>query len=509
MVRKVRARTVDRLNRLIASLTPGQRRYVRRWLKRWHPQGQTHALALYEYLLKHPDASHAQIKEYFAGSGWVAQLSVVKYQLYYAILNALAEHMEAMSSSPITLSALRVLYHIHVLIEQKLWQDAVKLLDEAIEKHYRIGNHFVLLGLLHLVLRLHAASEYNLINEQRIARFREMQAWVVADIQEWCSNALAFLMTFSVYKQRGRAGFSNPDTQAIYRHAHQYLCKPSAYASFLNFYLYAQVQLLHAGMQDDYTSVLALVDELHRFVQDEQIQTLYAAPLSSYLLNAMITLTEAGYEEQAQTLLNSLRSLAQVWNGRMMGPALMVQRNYVAALLYRMERTFEATRQVEEPTLRDLQLINRVADQLPAEDWFKAYIYITQAKLAFVQRDLTGALEYLRFFSQEGKMTCARDIHAYAHLIAAIIYYELGDLVEMERCWKRANYYLKKERLVTESVRQLLNFLGRARYRKPRREEWEALREVVDGDKVLNRYFYFGWWLALRAGAGCWGSGGL
>ncbi len=508
MTRKAQARVSDRLNRLIASLTPGQRRYVRRWLKRWHPHSQTHALALYEYLIKHPDASHAQIKQHFAGSGWVSQLSVIKYQLYQAILNALAENLDS-TSSPVSPSALRILYHIHVLIEQKLWQDALKLLDEAIEKHLQTGNHFILLGLLHLVLRLHAASDYNLTTDGHIKRFREIQAWLTTDIQEWCANALAFLMTFSTYKHRGRAGLSDPTTRAIFQSACQYLRKPSASTSFLNFYLYAQVQLLRAGMQDDYTSVLALVEELHHFVRDKQIQTLYAAPLSSYLLNAMITLTEAGYHEQAQTLLNYLQQLACVWNGRaMVGHALMVQRNYVAALLYLMERTFETTHQIQEFTLRDLHLINRVADQLPAEDWFKAYIYITQAKLAFVRGDLSGALDYLRFFQEEGKVTCARDIHAYSYLIAAIAYFELGDLSAMEKYWKRATYYLKKENLQTEGVRAILNFLGRARYRRPSREEWERLGEVVKGDKVVGRYFYFGWWVALWAGAGCWGSGG-
>ena len=476
-----------RLNRLIVSLTPGQRRYVRRWLKRW--QANTHVVALYDYLIKNPQASHAQIKHHFSKSNWVRQLSVVKHHLYHAILNALVEQLD--DTAPFSPSALRTLHHIHVLIEQKLWEDALKSLNEALQKNYQAGNHFVLLGLLHLTLRLHAASDYSLITPQHLSQFKSLQRWLVIDLKEWSTNATAFLIAFSTYKHTGRAGYRSEEARGRYRQVQEHLEKPSPEASFLNFYLYAQTLLLLAGHHDNYDAVISFVDELERFIHDKHVLRIYAVPLSAYVLNALITLMEAGHSSQAEKLLAYLRRMARAQLSRNNARALMVLRNYVAGLLYLTEYASDARKVSEE----DMQIIERVANQLPGHDWYKAYIHLTMAKLAFAQKDYAAARQHLAFFEKEGRDTSARDLHAFSFMIAAITCLEQGDIRWMERYWKRASYYLQKAQLMSDATKAVLNFLSRARYREPDQQQWQQLYHIVRQDNILCRYFNFPAWI--------------
>ena len=476
----------NKLGRLISSLSKEQKRYVRRWLSTHYPNNRI--VKVYDYLVKHPMASHKQVKNHFAKEGWSAQLSVVKHNLYKAIIEALSERSDGDFLLP--QETWDVLMEIKTLINQKMWSDAIAEIEKNLIKGIREGNQFLVLGLLHLSLRLHGASDFAYVKKSVLEQFSDAMNWLESDVSVWMHNAYGFLRAFSLYKQKGKGLKDEGGIKQEYENIQESLKKPQKHSSFGALYLYSQTRLLLSGVFDKYDEILDEVKEFESFIISDRFFNKYSIPISSYLLNSLVTLAEQGKINEAKKVFDLLSDLYNKTLTDSSLKSITVHRNFVFAILYLAEYTGNISL-IETNNNVIIELLR----MLPDVDWQKAYVYFTVGKMYVYEQDYNKALDYLSFFEGVGKNTIAKDLKAFSFLLKTIVHFEQGSISEMEKNLKKAWYYLEKEDMISEDLRAVLNLLGRCRFRDPKETELMDIYDKVKHDRTLCRYFDFPKWL--------------
>ncbi len=471
-------RVNDSLVTLVNALTPEERKFIGKWLRRWRKD--SHVSQLFVSLLKCCDSNRDGF-ELFKRHYPEANITVTKKLLYSRIIEGLAHLYKSQHREE---KLLNDLIQASILIEKGLFVQAQDIINIILEKVIKLGYHGIAIHCFHLLLRLSRRWQHPNFS---FLDFIEHERAVVDDWKLWFSYAMSFEKILRDFRFKGGH---------LADHKNQPIDLPSGANSILTKYLFVQNLLISQGLHKRYMDGVEVAYELlEEVLENEETRRLVGHLIASLIVNLIIHLTEEENFTEAEKLLVKLHDLVKKEGTE--STYYEILKNFIMAHLYFSEMSGK-----EFITTNFEELVLKLKAHMSRISWDFAYIYFTLAKIYFYDKQWDIALQWLEPFLKHGKGNKLRnlysDIAGFAYLLAGIASYELGKIDNLNHYIRRSKYLLKKQPFFDDNLNNLLNIIGRLSYHTFSKEEINSFYELMDASdkmKMVARYVDLRRWL--------------
>jgi len=484
----------NQVHELIHALTPAEKRYFKLFAERHSGTGKNNYLRLFEAIEKQEDYDEDALLKKFRKSPFVNHFSIAKNRLYHQILRSLdAFHAESSVDAEIR----SYLHYVEILFHKNLHRQCSRLLNTAQKLASKYQNHDAGLRILKWQKKLvetknHEVNEPEIIHEQdRIIERLEAE------------NTLWKLKS-EVFSDLFRSGQIRDDQKA--KDTRKILQKLEEYAvsddDFETAYLMHHVRSAVFFSLSDYA---ACKEELlaNRSLIERNLHIAKDDPLSyhSVLINLIYVSAKLNDMDAVRNFLAESRDL----------PTKLK----IASTPYIDFRLFSDTYGLElaicsltANTERGKELIETIPTELhkweaQLSDVKKAAFLHGLSVMHFTLGDFNGALKRNNELLNTVKMDHAEDQVLFAHMMHAILHFELGHIDLLSSIEKSLTRYLetreKRYRFETHFL-NLVHCLRRQSGKKAISKCFEKFKEEITPleqepfEKVAFEFFDFVAW---------------
>lgn len=462
----------DRLYRLIHALSSSEKRYFKLFVGRESDRANKY-IVLFDAIEAQPEFDENALKEAVYGTTEIPgrKYSELKSYLYDLVLRSLQGYD---SKSSVEYQLKSMLQSVQALFRRSLFSACLAQLARAKKQAYRYERFTVVLECLNWEKQIaYTQSDIDFLNDQ-LERIDEEETTALQRLRNISRYRNIFFRLLVLLR---KGSVSNPSERAIQLEAivQDELMQDAASADSHHaqtlYYRILSIYEMAAGNFDrsyDYSrKLITHMEAAPHFLKEDVSE--YISALSNLILSC----GKLGQYQELETWLEQLNAVRPVSKDDELKVYRQYYQNKFALCIARGD--FEEGVAALDQHLKKRRQFDQSLFQTPT--FYYNYFYIT-----FGAEQYERALGFLNDWLNLPATVERQDLQTVARLLNLLVHYELGNHVLLESLIRSTQRYLRKNKMLYEMERKIINFIKSA-------SEAGSRQALVEECKLLKEEF--------------------